>query len=326
MKAFCFLFLFIITLNCRHNEVIETDEELPYPPINEQRAGMNANTQVASIRILDSLQIMTDLQYLASDICEGRQPGTGGHEKSLEMILARMRSAGVDSFNNSLIQSFSGKSINGFTGGKNCVGWIKGTSFPKKYIVVTAHYDHLGKTTNGLIYNGADDNASGVACLLALASYFKQNPHPYTLIFVAFDREETGLEGAFNFVHHYRQSGEITNIKFNLNLDMIARSDKNEIFACGIKHYPSFRYIIEEVQKKINVSLLMGHDDSNQGGNWTYQSDHSAFHERGIPFLYIGVEDHNDYHTTNDKLNNINFSSFLENCNMVALIVQALRP
>lgn len=314
----------IIIFSCRDKRIIE--EELPYTPLNEQRAALAAKPRVPSTRILDSVQIINDLQYLASDICEGRMPGTAGHAKSLEMILNSMRSSGLDSFNNSLVQKFTGRSIGGFIEGKNAVGWIKGTAFPQKYIVLTAHYDHLGKNGNGIPFYGADDNASGVACLLALAEYFKKNPHTYSLIFAILDREETGLEGATMFVHKYRQSGEITNIKFNLNLDMIARSDNNEIFACGIRHYPSFKYVIDEVQNKINVHLLMGHDDSGQGGNWTNQSDHLAFHERGIPFLYIGVEDHNDYHTINDKVGNIDYSRYIENCNMVALMVQILKP
>jgi hypothetical protein len=325
MKAFLIITIILITFGCRDKEVVK-EEIAPYFPLTEQRIALVVKQKVTPVRILDSLQIVNDLQYLASDICEGRKPGTAGHANSVEMILNSMRKAGLDSFNNSLLQTFTGKSINGSTAGKNIAGWIKGTTFPQKYIVLTAHYDHLGKSTNGDTFYGADDNASGVACLLALAKYFKQHPHPYTLIFAAFDREETGLEGAHNFVQQYRQAGTITNIKFNLNLDMIARSDNNEIFACGIKHYPSFKYVVDEVQNKINVQLLMGHDDSGQGGNWTNQSDHSAFHERGIPFLYIGVEDHKDYHTTNDKATNINYSRYLENCNMIALMVQIVNP
>ena len=203
---------------------------------------------------------------------------------------------------------------------------MKGTTYLQKYIVVSAHYDHLGKAPNGSIYYGADDNASGVACLLALATYFKSNPHPYSLIFAAFDKEESRFEGAYNIVEQQVKHGHLPEIAFNLNMDMIARSDKNEIFASGILHYPGFMYAINEVQLKTNVKLLMGHDGQRLEADWTNQSDHWAFHEQFIPFLYIGVEDHPNYHKPTDTYYKINYSRYIENCNMVALLTKVLKP
>jgi hypothetical protein len=320
--------LFIITIGTNSCQKIREDitATLPYPSLAEQRAILSTKPAVIPVRVLDSLQIINDLIYLASDSCEGRKPGTAGHTRAIELILARMRSAGVDSFGNALAQNFTGFNINGTAKGKNAVGWVKGAVYPGKYIVISAHYDHLGKALNGATYYGADDNASGAACLLALAKYFKQNPHPYSLIFAALDREETGLEGAYNFVHQLINMISIDNIKFNLNIDMIARSDSNEIFACGINHYPAFKYMIDETQYRTNVKLLMGHDAGGLRDDWTHQGDHSAFHEKNIPFLYIGVEDHADYHATTDTYDRINFNYYIENCNMVALIAQILRP
>jgi Zn-dependent M28 family amino/carboxypeptidase len=274
-------------------------------------------------RLLDSLQVIKDLEYLASGLCEGRLPGSAGHAKAVDRIVARMRSAGIDSLDNSLTSTFL---ANANPRGINIAGWVRGTVFPEKYIVVTAHYDHLGKNATGEIYYGADDNASSVACLLSLAAYFKNNPHPYSIIFVALDKEETGLEGAYNFVQYLQTTNRLASVRFNLNLDMIARSDRNEIFACGIKKNPSFKYVIDEVQSNVNVKLLMGHDEGSGGDDWTNASDHSAFNQKGIPFLYIGVEDHPDYHQTTDTYQKINYSSYIENCNMIALMVKALKP
>ena len=110
----------------------------------------------------------------------------------------------------------------------------------------------------------------------------------------------------------------------NLNLDMVARSDKNEIYACGLKHYPALGYAVEAVQSKTTVNLLSGHDSGSFHEDWTTQSDHYAFHKAGIPFLYIGVEDHEDYHRTSDTFDKINYSSYIENCNMIAMLVKAL--
>lgn len=297
-----------------------------YPPLNSQRAALENKPVVIPTRLLDSIQIIDDLKFLSSDSCEGRQPGTAGHARAIKRILSRMREAGLDSFKRSLLQFFSGKRINNTKQGVNIAGWIKGTKYPEKYIVISAHYDHVGKAVNGDIYHGASDNASGTACLLAMAKYFKQHPHPYSLIFAAFDREESGEEGSFYFVNQAMSNTSHLNIKFNLNVDMIARNDKNEIFACGIIHYPFFSYLVKETQSKTNVKLLMGHDTGKRREDWTSLGDHFAFHAEKIPFLYIGVEDHPDYHKTTDTYDKIDLTNYIENCNMVLLISQILKP
>lgn len=328
MRTFSIALLTLILLtsciySCKKSVQSVSEPPAPYLHLSEQRAKLAAKPRVVPIRLLDSVQIINDLEYLASDACEGRKPGTAGHTKAMERITARMRLSGLDSFNTSLTQTFL---ANGNTQGSNIIGWVKGTTYPEKYIVLSAHYDHLGKTPNGATYYGADDNASGVACLLALAKYFKQNPHPYSLIFAAFDKEETSFEGAYNFVASFQNLNKLAAIRFNLNMDMIARSDSGELFACGIRRYPSFKYAIEEVQGKTNVKLLMGHDGGASGSDWTHLSDHTAFNQKSIPFLYIGVEDHSDYHKTTDTYSRINYSSYLENCNMILTMTQILKP
>jgi hypothetical protein len=319
------LILFIVIGSCKkHVPPLDTRIETPYPSLAEQRARLATKPWVTPTRILDSIQIINDLKYLASDACEGRKPGTAGHTRAMERILTRMRTAGLDSFENSMIQVFAGADS---TKGKNIVGWLKGTSHPEKHIVISAHYDHLGKTPNRETYYGADDNASGVACLLALATYFKNNPHTYSLIFAAFDKEETRFEGAYHFVSQWVKRGQLAAIAFNLNMDMIARSDSNEIFASGILHYPQFMYAIDAVQPKTNIKVLMGHDGQRLEADWTNLSDHWVFHERFfIPYMYIGVEDHPDYHQPTDTYDKINYSRYIETCNMIALLTQALKP
>jgi Zn-dependent M28 family amino/carboxypeptidase len=297
----------------------------PYPSLDKQRAALVNKPAVPPTRILDSAAIINDLEYLASDTCEGRKPGSAGHASAVERIAYRMRVAGLDSFNNSLIDTFTaGKSWNKITTGKNIIGWIKGASYPEKYIVISAHYDHLGKIGPN-IYYGASDNASGTACILAMAKYFRQHPLPCSLIFAAFDREESGIEGSFNFVDQLPPPLNLSNIRLNLNVDMIARNDNNEIFICGIHHSPSLIYAVKETQNKTNAKLLMGHDKGNVYENWTSQSDHFSFYKKSIPFLYIGVEDHVDYHKPTDTYDKINYSSYIENCNMVVLLVKTIK-
>jgi len=69
----------------------------------------------------------------------------------------------------------------------------------------------------------------------------------------------------------------------------------------------------------------MGHDTGNSRDDWTYLSDHSPFYRKKIPFLYLGVEDHVDYHRPTDTYDKTNFSIYTENCNMIALLVKILK-
>lgn len=177
-------------------------------------------------------------------------------------------------------------------------------------IVVTAHYDHIG-IKDGKIYNGADDNASGISGLLAIARYFKAKRPRHTLIFVAFDAEEKGLRGAKHFVNNLPVQKDM--IKLNVNMDMISRSDQNEMYAVGTYHYPHLKNALDEVAETALIKLSLGHDRPELGSNdWTYSSDHAPFHQKGIPFIYFGVEDHEDYHEHTDVAEKIN-PEFLTN-------------
>lgn len=296
----------------------------PYPSLEKQRATLSKKKNITPIRILDSATIINDFRFLSSDTCEGRSPGSKGHEKAVERIVTRMRSIGLDSFSNSYLQTFEGKYVNRSIKGKNIIGSIKGTIYPEKYIAITAHFDHLGKIKDS-VYYGASDNASGTACILAMAEYFKINPSPYSLIFVAFDREERGLEGSLHFVDNLPNSLKLSDIKLNLNVDMITRNDDNEIFACGLYHYPSLIYAVNEIQSQTNALLLMGHDKGKRYDNWTNMSDHFAFHQKKIPFLYFGVEDHIDYHRPTDTFDKTNFSVYIENCNMITQLTKLIK-
>jgi Zn-dependent M28 family amino/carboxypeptidase len=186
----------------------------------------------------------------------------------------------------------------------NVVGFLRGTERPDRYFVVTAHYDHLG-VRNGNVFNGADDNASGTAGILALAQYFKDHPPRHSMLFVAFDSEEGGLRGARAFVADPPVARE--SIIMNINLDMIGRNERNELFAAGTYHTPQFVPLIEAVAAQSPLKLRTGHDRPGlpAGDDWTNSSDHGPFHAAGIPFLYFGEEDHADYHKVTDDFERI---------------------
>lgn len=265
----------------------------------------STSTEITRSKMFDAKELLSDIETLASDDMGGRSADSPGMEKARTYVERRLRATGIDQIGGSWTQEFEFTPRRTTTKlkGVNYLGFIRGKQNPEKFIVITAHYDHDG-IKNGEIYNGADDNASGTAALFAIARYFKTHRPRNSMIFVAFDAEEKGLLGARHFVSNLPVSRE--SILLNVNIDMIARSDKGELWASGTHHYPQFKAPLEETQKKAKVKLLMGHDRPEQGrDDWTFQSDHGAFHREKIPFLYFGVEDHKDYHKPTDDFANI---------------------
>jgi Zn-dependent M28 family amino/carboxypeptidase len=205
--------------------------------------------------------------------------------------------------------------------GVNLAGYLKGSKFPEGYLVLTAHFDHLG-TRSGKIYHGADDNASGVAGLLACAGYFAGNQPLHSILFVAFDAEEKGLLGSKAFFADppIKPSAMVV----NLNLDMISRNRKGEIFASGLYQNPSLKPIVQAEQARGDIKLRLGHDTPGTGiEDWTNQSDHYNFFKAKVPFVYLGVEDHEDYHKPTDTFEKIDREFFIAAANLAVDLLSA---
>ena len=312
-----FIFLFITfssLFTCKTQNKSATQKA---PSISQNKANVSKNK-------VDSTQVMEDIKHLASDELEGRKSGEKGNELAREYIVTRFKKLGLEKFKNSYSQPFSfykrlSKKVYDCN---NLIGKITGTKHPEKHIVLTAHFDHLGKRGEK-IFNGADDNASGVSAVLAAAAYFKKNPPKHSIIFVAFDAEELGLEGAKHFVDN--PPVKIENILMNVNLDMISRNKKNEVYICGTYHYPILKEKLKDINPKSSLNVLFGHDTPNLGFNdWTNSSDHGPFHKKEIPFIYLGVEDHKDYHKHTDTFENIDPSFLYKSTNLVLDIMITL--
>lgn len=259
-------------------------------------------------------QLLKDVRTLSSDTYEGRKTGTKGAELARNYIAKRFKEIGLKSFPllNSYQQPFTFEGIDDpKINGKNLIAYIPGSS--DKIIVISAHYDHLG-VINGKIYNGADDNASGVAGMLKIAAHFAKNKPVYTLIFAAFDAEEFGRKGSAYFVDHLPV--DIKRIRLNINLDMISHNDKGELYATGTYKNPQLKpFLTTSVP---DIKILFGHDNPKLGiDDWTDQSDQSAFNAKKIPFIYFGIEDHKDYHKDTDKFENINQPFFISAANAI---------
>ena len=252
----------------------------------------------------DSSQLLKDVETLSSDAYQGRKTGTKGAEMSRAYISGRFKEIGLKAFSSTpaFEQAFSFKRGSAAeVKGINMIGYIQGKT--DNVIVISAHYDHLGIVKDE-VFNGADDNASGVGGLLKIAAYFAKNKPNNTLIFAAFDAEEMGLQGAKAFVN--APTVALAKIKMNINMDMIAHNDKGELYACGTFKYPELKKYF--TLKSPDLKVLFGHDDPKLGrdNDWTDQSDQGAFNAKNIPFLYFGVEDHKDYHKASDEFQNIN--------------------
>ncbi|WP_137401662.1 M28 family peptidase [Echinicola rosea] len=267
---------------------------------------------------IDRSQLMEDFQFLASDALAGRAPLTEGSMKARTLIRSRFDALGMTSQYDDFTQFFSFGDNKKIENAANIVGFIPGT-VSEKIIVITAHYDHLG-VIDGKIYNGADDNASGTAALLAMAAYFSENRPAHSMIFAALDAEEMGLQGAKALVRDF--PFPLDQIILNVNMDMVSRSDKNEIFACGTHHYPKLKPMLEEAADDSKVNLKFGHDLPDTGhDDWTSASDHAPFHAKGIPFVYFGVEDHPDYHRDTDTFDKVNQDFYFQ---VVQLIINSV--
>jgi Zn-dependent M28 family amino/carboxypeptidase len=272
------------------------------------------------VAVVDTARILRDLSVLAADSMEGRGTGTEGIERARRYLLGEFEEAGLQAFDGGYERPFSlprnGRSVEA----ANLVGYVAGERPGGPVIVVTAHYDHVGMR-DGEIFNGADDNASGVAALLALARHLQRNPPEHMVLIAALDAEEVGLLGAEAFVED--PPVERDRIALNVNLDMVGRNARGELYAAGTHHYPALRPLLEEVAATAPIRLLLGHDspDLPPGQDWTNLSDHGPFHAAEIPFVYFGVEDHPDYHRPTDDVERIDPAFF---AGSVATIIQAV--
>lgn len=274
-------------------------------------------THTQPARRIDSDRLMATVTTLADPKWEGRAAGSPGGLAARAYVVERFKSAGLRQVEGSYVHPFkyTRKTPAGQQEGEgaNVLGICPGTDPALPYVVVSAHYDHVG-VRDGQIYPGADDNASGVAVILELAAFCQKSPFRHSILFAAFDAEERGLQGARALVAKPPVPRE--RIGLNLNLDMVSRNDKREIYVAGPYHYPDLKAPLDEVAKRARVTMLFGHDKpaAVAGGveDWTQQSDHGPFHDAKIPFVYFGVEDHPDYHKPTDTADKINRGFFTD--------------
>ncbi len=265
------------------------------------------------------------VQILSSDDFGGREAGTEYGRRAGDEIIRLIGNfsefeADRQAFNFTVEREDEARN------GTNIIVTIPGRKKDKAgtgpVLVATAHYDHLG--TRGLdIYNGADDNASGVGGLFKLMRNFKDTPPKHTVMLVWLDAEEYDLQGAQAFVRDYAPIAGRPLV--NLNLDMIAQSQNGELYMAGSYHTPSLKPLVQKAAKGSGVTVKFGNDRPQDGENdWTNQSDHGVFHNAGVPFVYFGVEDHDHYHAPTDEFDTLPIEFYRESLKVVVKTARAL--
>lgn len=160
----------------------------------------------------------------------------------------------------------------------NVCAIVKGTAVPDSFLVLTAHYDHLGGMGDKVYFPGANDNASGVALLLEMAKYYAQHPPKYSVVFIAFAAEEIGLEGSKYFVAH--SSISLDKIKFLLNLDLMGNGEEGITVVNATKLPQQFQKLKEW---NANAKMFKAINERDNAAN----SDHYPFTQEGVPAFFI---------------------------------------
>lgn len=187
---------------------------------------------------------------------------------------------------------------------QNVIGYLEGTTYKDSFVVVTAHYDHLGMMGSKAIFPGANDNASGIAMMLNLAKYYKENPQPYSVVFIAFSGEETGLIGSKYFVEH--PVFPLDNIKFLINIDLMGNGAEGVMTVNGMVYTQEY-LLLKSVND--NSHYLPAVKARGKARN----SDHYWFSEAGVPsFFFYLLGPYPYYHDVNDKASNVPLTNFSE--------------
>ena len=208
----------------------------------------------------------------------------------------------------------------------NINGFVEGTDpiLKNEYIVIGAHYDHLGyggptsqRTPGGKpqIHNGADDNASGVAALIELAYKIAESPLKRSVIFSSYSAEEMGLLGSSHFVNN--SPVDISKIITMINMDMVGRMNKNELTVFGTATGSYFPAIIDSLSAIDTLSLTKASDIYSP-------SDHASFVVKNIPVMMFFTGVHEDYHKPSDTYQKINFGGMVWAVNFIYNVVETI--
>jgi hypothetical protein len=275
-------------------------------------------------------QVQVDVTYLSSDLLRGREAGTSYEQLAAQYIASRFKALGLKpaAGNNSYEQVFDftyksdphGSGKKEARKGRNVVGFLDHKA--KNTVVIGAHFDHLGMghfsslhTGGEAIHNGADDNASGVACMLYLAERLKDKAYKNNnYLFVAFSAEELGLVGSKYFAEHLPMPKEKINYMFNM--DMVGRLNAEKVLAVmGTGTSPTWNTVLANTDKQ---GLQLKTSESGIG-----PSDHTSFYLIDLPVLAFFTGQHTDYHKPSDDAELLNYDGIAQVGDLMLALIAA---
>lgn len=294
------------------------------------KSGKSSKNNISENKFfIDSLEVRKHLYTLASDEMEGRGTGTAGIEKAAQYIENEFKRIGLTTFEDlkDYRQTFTFK--NRRTGkditSSNIIGVLEGNSKKDEYVIISAHYDHLGMKKDGegdLIFNGANDDASGVTGVITLAEYYKKVGNERTIVFVAFTAEEMGLIGSKEFGKGIDASKFVAGI----NLEMIGKTPSfgpNTAWLTGFER-SDFGKIIQKNLVGTGYQLF---PDPYKKYNLFFRSDNASLARLGVPshtFSTTPIDVDKDYHKVTDEAETLNMTVVTQTIQAVAKGTQSI--
>jgi len=257
-----------------------------------------------------------DIAYLASRVLAGRGTGSAGNDSAAVFLARRHNALGLpgafsglcaagESCGWSYFQYFKSEEVSGH----NVGAYVRGSDpdLVREFVVVGAHYDHLGTSPRSALdpdlvssaRPGADDNASGTAAVLELARRLAASPPPRSVLLLHFDAEEWGLIGSRAFVQ--RPPIPPSAIVFMLNLDMVGRLEGQSLLVDGSVGDIASRALADSVAQALGVRAARSSVSAGR-------SDHSSFAAIGVPALSLTSGFHPDYHRVTDVAGKIDLA------------------
>jgi Zn-dependent M28 family amino/carboxypeptidase len=279
----------------------------------------------SKVATIDSVTVRKHLYTLASDEMEGRGTGTTGIEKAAVYIENEFKRIGLTTFKDleTYRQTFTFKNrrTKKDITASNIIGVLEGKSKKDEFVIVSAHFDHLGirKKEGQLdsIFNGANDDASGVTGVLTLAEYFKnKDTNERTIVFVAFTGEEMGLIGST----HFGKGIDASQFVAGINLEMIGKTPSfgpNTAWLTGFER-SDFGKII---QKNLVGSGYQLFPDPYKKFNLFFRSDNASLARLGVPshtFSTTPIDVDKDYHKASDEAETLNMTVITQTIQAVA--------
>ena len=275
---------------------------------------------------------LATVRFLSDDALAGRLAGSAGERCAGDFIAARYRQLGLKGAgaNGSFFQDVPlASTINphGAGGtGRNVIGILEGSDarLRDEFIVIGAHYDHLGRGGFGslapespdAIHNGADDNASGVAALLYAAARLAEAPRPArSVLFVAFTGEESGLLGSAQFTR--QPAVPLDHIRAMLNMDMVGRLGAGPLIVYGVGTATEWRTVLEAEARQLGLTVAMRREGYGP-------SDHTSFYTNDVPVLHFFTNTHGDYHKPSDDWEKVDAAGLERVARLVTGVTRSL--